>query len=229
MKKIVPSFLTSMNLLCGFWAILINDAVVSFYFVLVAIVFDFFDGLSARALKVQSMFGAELDSLADMVTFGVVPGFLYYHHVLSDPTDSMLLMFGKMLLATFIPVCAGLRLAKFNVQDSGKKGFVGLPSSAAALMIISIPFLGSEWNAIAPDWSQYAVPILFSLLMVSNMPMFSLKGLELGWKANIYPLVYTVTLLPAVFMFGWLTLPVSILWYLVLSIPYGLQQRSTVN
>ena len=106
LKKAVPSALTSMNLLCGFWAILINDPVISFYYVLVAIVFDFFDGLSARALKVQSMFGAELDSLADMVTFGVVPGFLFYHHVLLDPADSTAIMFAKMLLATLWCLCA---------------------------------------------------------------------------------------------------------------------------
>ena len=82
LKKAIPSALTSMNLLCGFWAILINDPVISFYYVLVAIAFDFVDGLSARALKVQSLFGKELDSLADMVTFGVAPTMLVYHLML---------------------------------------------------------------------------------------------------------------------------------------------------
>jgi CDP-diacylglycerol---serine O-phosphatidyltransferase len=226
LKKAVPSALTSMNLLCGFWAILINDPVISFYYVLVAILFDFFDGLSARALKVQSMFGAELDSLADMVTFGVVPGFLFYHHVLHDTSDSTAIMFAKMLLATLVPVCAGLRLAKFNVMDSGKKGFIGMPSSASALMIISIPFLGNQWSDVVPEIGNYIIPILFSLLMVSNFPMFNLKGLNLGLKANMYPIIYTVILLPAIYFLGWLAMPFSILWYLALSIPYALTNRA---
>jgi CDP-diacylglycerol---serine O-phosphatidyltransferase len=222
LKKAIPSALTSMNLLCGFWAILINDPVISFYYVLVAIAFDFVDGLSARALKVQSLFGKELDSLADMVTFGVVPGFLYYHHMLQNDLDDTAIMFGKMLLATLIPVCAGLRLAKFNVKDSGKKGFVGLPSSASALMIISLPFLGETWTDLVGSWSVLIIPIVFSLLMVSSFPMFNLKGLNLGLKANIYPLIYGITLLPMIYFFGWLTLPLSLLWYLLLSIPYAI-------
>ena len=119
------------------------------------------------------MFGAELDSLADMVTFGVVPGFLYFHHVLYSSDDTPTLLVLKMLIATLIPVCAGLRLAKFNVKDSGKKGFVGMPSSASALMIISIPFLGEDWFKYAGEWTIYAVPVVFSLLMVSNIAMFA--------------------------------------------------------
>ncbi|MDC1221924.1 CDP-alcohol phosphatidyltransferase family protein [Salibacteraceae bacterium] len=226
-KKAIPSALTSMNMLCGFWALLINDPIISFYLVLVAIAFDFVDGLSARALKVQSMFGAELDSLADMVTFGVVPGFLFFHHALYQAEDNTLLLLGKMLLATLIPVCAGLRLAKFNVKDSGKMGFVGMPSSASALMVISIPFLGEDWFSIAGDWTRYFVPIIFSLLMVSNLPMFSLKGLNLGWKANIYPIIYAVTLLPAIFFLGWMALPFSIIWYLALSLLYGIRYKVT--
>lgn len=225
LKKAIPSALTSMNMLCGFWALLINDPTISFYLVLVAIAFDFVDGLSARALKVQSMFGAELDSLADMVTFGVVPGFLFFHHTLYQADVSVPIIFGKMLIATLIPVCAGLRLAKFNVKDAGKKGFIGMPSSASALMIISIPFLGEEWFTVAGEWTRYAVPIVFSLLMVSNIPMFSLKGINLGIKANIYPIIYGLSLLPAIYFLGWLTLPVSIAWYLFLSIPYAITSK----
>jgi CDP-diacylglycerol--serine O-phosphatidyltransferase len=134
---------------------------------------------------------------------------------------------GKMLLATLIPVCAGLRLAKFNVKDSGKMGFVGMPSSASALMVISIPFLREDWFSIAGDWTRYFVPIIFSLLMVSNLPMFSLKGLNLGWKPNIYPIIYAVTLLPAIFFLGWMARPFSIIWYLALSFLSGIQYKVT--
>lgn len=139
-----------MNLLCGFLAILINDLIWSFYLVLIGIAFDFVDGLSARLLKVPSLFGKELDSLADMVSFGVVPGFLYYHHVLGGNDSPSLLFSLKLFIATLIPVLAAIRLAKFNVADSGKVGFEGLPSSAAALVIISIPFIIAQENYSSP-------------------------------------------------------------------------------
>lgn len=221
-KKIIPSALTSLNLLCGFWAILINDAELSFYLVLIAIGFDFMDGLSARALKVQSVFGKELDSLADMVTFGVVPGFLYFHHVL-EPLDSDLnpaLL--SMLLATMVPVCAGLRLAKFNVKDSGKKEFSGLPSSAAALFVISVPFVGTAWTSFIGVWPLFLIPVIASLLMVSNIRMFSLKNLGGGISANLFPLIYAVTLIPLAFLLRLYVIPASVLWYLILSVPYAM-------
>ena len=101
-----------------------------------------------------------------------------------------------------------------------------MPSSASALMIISIPFLGNQWSDVVPEIGNYIVPILFSLLMVSNVPMFNLKGLNLGLKANIYPIIYAVTMLPAIYFLGWLAMPFSILWYLALSIPYALMNRA---
>jgi len=167
-----------MNLLAGFFAILINDPITSFYLILIGIAFDFVDGLSARLLKVPSAFGKELDSLADMVSFGVAPGFLYYHHVLrgNEASGSVFVLY--LLVATLIPILAGLRLAKFNVKDSGKIGFAGLPSSAAALMIISVPFLLANYNrwidmAIDYEWVKVGVPMVFALLMVTNIPMFN--------------------------------------------------------
>lgn len=221
-KKAVPTTLTSLNLLCGFWALLVNDATTSFYLVLIAIGFDFVDGLSARALKVQSLFGKELDSLADMVTFGVVPGFLYYHHILQPFDTGMTSMLAHFFLATLVPVCAGLRLAKFNVKDSGKKEFSGLPSSAAALMIISVPFVGTEFLPEGWWWIVYLIPLVFSILMVSTMRMFSLKNLTAGWKANIFPIVYALGLIPMVILIGKVAIPLAVIWYLVLSIPYAL-------
>lgn len=226
-RKIVPSFLTSMNLLCGFIAILVNDPIISFYLVLVGIAFDFVDGLSARLLKVPSLFGKELDSLADMVSFGVVPGFLYYQHVLVPVETSGSLYFINLLVATLIPVCAALRLAKFNVEDSGKVGFAGLPSSAAALAIISIPFIiaQSDHSWVLSFQSSVVLPLLFplffSILMVTNLPMFNFKSFKGGLKGNWVQLVYVVSVLCLPFLFTdfiWLSIPVSILWYVIWSL-----------
>jgi len=222
-RQIVPSFLTSMNLLCGFWAILINHPVWSFYLVLIGIAFDFIDGFSARALKVPSLFGKELDSLADMVTFGVVPGFLFYHHLLVDPNDSEFSFYLKLLVATLIPVLAGLRLAKFNVKDSGIIGFAGLPSSAAALFTISLTFLYEKSNfyfeLITTNLNLVIISVIaISLLMVTNLPLFNFKGLKNGIKRNLIQLVYTVLIIISALLFGWEALPFAVIAYVILSL-----------
>lgn len=225
-RKIIPSLLTSLNLLCGFVAILINEPEASFYLILVAIAFDFVDGLSARMLKVPSAFGKELDSLADMVSFGVVPGFLYYHHALLLMETNSSFYFIQLFVATLIPVCAALRLAKFNVSSSNTIGFEGMPSSAAALAIISIPFILSQ-NKIdlisfqASNILLFAFPLLFSILMVTKLPMFNFKNLKGGLKSNWVQLVYVVSVLALPFLFSdffWLSVPISIIWYAVFSL-----------
>ena len=231
-RKIIPSFLTSMNLLCGFVAILINDPIWSFYLILVGIAFDFVDGFSARVLKVPSLFGKELDSLADMVSFGVAPGFLYYHHVLASEDTLTILYFVELLVATLIPVLAALRLAKFNVKVGGKIGFEGLPSSAAALAIISIPFLIAQ-DLNSPFLSEYltlfqssitltlGLPLLFAILMVTNLPMFNFKNFNNGLKGNRVQLLYLISVIVLALAFNsnvWLCLPLSILWYVILSL-----------
>ena len=222
-RQIVPSFLTSMNLLCGFTAILVNDPIISFYLVLVGIAFDFVDGFSARMLKVPSAFGKELDSLADMVSFGVVPGFLYYHHVLKTANTFDFTYFFHLFIATLIPIMASLRLAKFNVKDGGKIGFAGLPSSAAALFIISIPFLIAKGDHLViatmeVPYLNIVLPLVMSLLMVTNIPMFNFKSFKGGIQGNLIQLIYVVTLIPMIIFMGWASLPDSILWYILLSV-----------
>ncbi len=212
-----------MNLLCGFVAILINEPIISFYLVLIGIAFDFVVGFSARMLRVPSLFGKELDSLADMVSFGVVPGFLYYHHILKDGLDTGGLFYLKLGVATLIPILASLRLAKFNVKDSGKIGFSGLPSSAAALGIICIPFLVAKGELffiriIEQEWMVMAYPLILSLLMVTSLPMFNFKSLKAGIKGNIIQILYVLSLIPLALWLGWSALPLSILWYVVLSL-----------
>lgn len=221
-----------MNLLCGFLAILINDPIGSFYLVLVGIAFDFVDGLSARLLKVPSLFGKELDSLADMVSFGVVPGFLYYHHVLASDDSPSLLFSLKLFVATLIPILAALRLAKFNVKDGGKIGFEGLPSSAAALAIISIPFIIAQENNSAfltkiievyldSNLLSLGIPFLFAILMVTKLPMFNFKSFTGGIKGNWVQLLYVLSLVSMGIIFSetiWLCIPLSIIWYVILSL-----------
>lgn len=224
MRKIVPSALTSVNLLAGFWAILTDHPEWSFWLILIGIGFDFMDGLSARILKVPSLFGKELDSLADMVSFGVVPGYLYSHHIFGHQGPDLPPIL-EMLVCSILPVCAGLRLAKFNVSSSNVRGFSGLPSSAAALMIISLPFLASKpeyyWLADLLEnniWVKYGVPVVFGLMMVVPIEMFSFKHLKDGLKANAIQLIYVLLVVAGTFLWKWLMLPGSILLYLLMSL-----------
>lgn len=224
MRKVVPSFLTSMNLLAGFWALLADDPSTSFWLVCIGIGFDFVDGLSARLLKVPSLFGKELDSLADMVSFGVVPGYLYSHHVFFHQGPEFPAI-PELLVCSLMPVCAGLRLAKFNVGQSKFKGFSGLPSSAAALMIISIPFLAHQANygwleQLLEEnfWVKMGLPVVMSLLMVLPIEMFSFKHLKEGWKANWLQLAYLLMVIVLSIFGGFLMLPGSILLYILISV-----------
>jgi CDP-diacylglycerol--serine O-phosphatidyltransferase len=221
MKKAIPSILTATNLLCGFWAILVNDPFYSFFLIMVGICFDFMDGLTARALKVQSLFGKEFDSMADMVSFGVVPGFLFYHHIISPFENPSFSFFGGLLAATLIPICAGLRLAKFNVHDGDKKYFSGLPSSAAAFFVISLIFMKSIRQDISMLENPILVvvlPLLVSLLMVTKVPMFGLKDMKGGLKRNMSVIIYIILSIPLIFLVKWYYLPISIILYIMISI-----------
>lgn len=240
MKKQIPNLLTICNLLCGVmaafqasWGFLHRAAVL----LVIGILFDFLDGFAARLLKVQSPMGKELDSLADVVTSGVVPGIILSNifrisHPFMGYADPL---YWLRYLGFLLPAFAAYRLAKFNLDDRQGHSFLGLPVPSNALI----------WAAIGtclihPDWAQVALlPIpgirhyimctagliviaVFSLvtdvLMVSEVPMMGLKFTSFGWKEN--KLKYILLLGAAVFivLFGIPGIALSIVWYILLSI-----------
>jgi len=178
----IPNALTCGNLLCGCLGIVAlfeQWPVATAYFVWAAIFFDYLDGFAARALKVTSPIGKELDSLADMVSFGVLPSMLMFF-LIRETTEQPWLPFAAFLLAVF----SAMRLAMFNVDERQSHGFIGLPTPANAMLITGLPFVGEllnfEWNLVA----LLAVTVLFSWLMVSPIPLLALKFKHLGWKDN---------------------------------------------
>ena len=178
----IPNALTCGNLLCGCLGIVglfSQWPVATAYFVWGAIFFDFLDGFAARALKVTSAIGKELDSLADMVSFGVLPAMLMFF-MMRDTTDLSWLPFTAFLLTVF----SALRLARFNIDERQTHGFIGLPTPANALLITGLPFvqdlLNFEWNTPG----LLAVTALFSWLMVSPIPLLALKFKHLAWREN---------------------------------------------
>lgn len=227
MKKHIPNVITSANLLCGCLGvtqIAQGEFVIAAVLVLMGAFFDFFDGLAARLLKVGSAMGAELDSLADVITFGLVPSYLVFE-MLNEITPSPF-----NYLAFSLAVFSAVRLAKFNTDSRQTDSFIGLPTPANALFWISFPLIAwqlenSTWfeiDFIQPilntNWIIYTLIILFSYLLVAELPLLSLKFKSFTWKGNEFRFILLLisTVLIAVFLFS--AIPFIITLYLILSI-----------
>jgi CDP-diacylglycerol--serine O-phosphatidyltransferase len=192
MMKNIPNFITCLNLLAGCMACVMalrfDNYTGAFIFIAFAAVFDFMDGLTARLLKSYSDIGGELDSLADVVSFGLAPGSVLYSYL---TYSSALLDFPSLpFIAFLLPIFAAVRLAKFNVDTRQKTSFLGLPVPACALFWASlIPSIlhYTEKYTVAFVIGVLVLLVVFCLLMVSEIPMFSFKFKSLRWKDNQWP------------------------------------------
>lgn len=186
MKKFIPTLFTLANICCGFLSVAVGDLKLGSMLLIIAICFDTWDGMLARALNVQSDMGKELDSLADMISFGIAPAYLY---TLISPVDHWLAYVAPM----FFVVGAALRLAKFNLLPSSKH-FYGLPVPFATLFLVGI-FIGVQYdknfflNTIDNTAVYFLIPFILMVLMLSNMRMFSLKNLDKGLISNFFPIL----------------------------------------
>ncbi len=192
LTKHIPNLITCFNLLSGcmatFFAIE-GDLEWAAFLIFIAAFFDFMDGLLARILKAQSAMGKELDSLADVVSFGVSPGFIAFAYL-----KEALLNQGTQILwlsvAFLIPVFSALRLAKFNVDTRQSSSFIGVPTPANAIFWASIPLVLCWGNSpLLESWLSnplfvVASIVITSLFLVLEVPMFSLKMKSLHWKEN---------------------------------------------
>lgn len=231
-KRNFPNLLTLMNLLMGCFALVMvfrHDFLLTAVFVSLAAVFDFLDGLLARLLGVTSAIGKELDSLCDIVSFGVVPGFVMYHIIsfevgirMTQP-DQANPSFYLAWSAFLIPLFSALRLARFNTDQRQSYGFIGLPTPANALVVSFFPLaLKSEtFPVLSALFSNPLFLALFSivlsLLLVSNFPLMALKFRTFDWTTNrIKYLFLAMVLLSIVFLKFW-SAPFLLLIYLTLS------------
>lgn len=234
MKKHIPNFITTLNLASGFFAIIFainGKPVIASWLILAAMIFDFLDGLSARVLKAYSDIGKELDSLADVVSFGVAPAILIYQLLSSQQSTIPLFTNGQvvkdfvvLMIPVIMPVCGALRLAKFNTDTTQTTSFKGLPIPANALAVISIViaehYSGSSIIASFTDSKTALIifTVVISLLMVTRIPLLSLKTSHLRLKGNEgrYILVASVILLIAIFGFAGATLIIPL--YIIVSL-----------
>ncbi|MEO5600578.1 MAG: CDP-diacylglycerol--serine O-phosphatidyltransferase [Cyclobacteriaceae bacterium] len=217
MKKHLPNFLTSCNLICGCLGIVFvleGRGVPAAYLVWLACVFDFFDGFAARMLKVHSPVGKELDSLADVISFGVLPALVMYK-MIGASSSSAILPYAGFMIAVF----SALRLAIFNVDETQSDSFKGLNTPANTLFITSLPLLSDHVGTwLYQPVVLVAITFIFSVLLVSRIEIFALKFKNFSWQEN--KLRFTFLLLSVLLLVSLqiLAIPIIIILYIVLSL-----------
>jgi CDP-diacylglycerol--serine O-phosphatidyltransferase len=220
MLKHIPNFLTSCNLVCGCLGIIFlfeGSDIPTAYFVIAAGIFDFFDGFAARIFKSNSAIGKELDSLADMVSFGALPAFFMYKTLAFEPPFPYL-----PYVALLIAVCSALRLAKFNIDETQSDSFKGLPTPANAIFITSLSFLTLPvFDFVHSPITLSIITIIFSLLMVSRFDLFALKFKNFSWADNKIRFTFLLLSVFLVALLQWAALPLLIILYIAMSL--GLQ------
>lgn len=218
MIRHLPNLLTCCNLLTGAAGIIYllqePGLVPAAWFVWIALLFDFLDGFTARVFKVSSPIGKELDSLADVISFGLLPSVLVYTLVQTQIQNPYL-----PWVALVIAVFSALRLAKFNIDDTQTDSFRGLPTPANALFITGLPFLaGGPGAFLLTPYALIAVAIVFSLLLVSRVELFALKFKDWSWKHNQVQFVFLIISVVLVAVFKFAAVPLIILLYILLSL-----------
>lgn len=235
--KHIPNTITCLNLFSGCIASLLaieGHLELAAAFVLIAAIFDFCDGLSARLLKAYSPMGKELDSLADMISFGFTPGvialaYLKYAvlgdvHADFNPSDLETSQIFILLSAFIIPVFSGLRLAKFNIDTRQTESFIGVNTPTNAMFWASIPLVLHFGNyPFLQEWLSNPLYIIIaivitSLLLVSEIPMFALKVKNLSWKDNKIRYLFLMSLVLLAVLVKWLVIPLVIFVYILFSV-----------
>lgn len=232
LKKQIPNCITALNLLSGIFAIIATyegTLLWAGFFIALGAFFDFFDGLAARLLNVKSEMGKEMDSLADLVSFGVAPGFIVYQLMLQSNNLPLWVLFEYNIapfLAFFIPVFGAFRLAKFNIDTRQTTSFIGLPIPANALFFASLPFiLGASYSIELPMfqsgidnyWIVLGLVLLIGILMVIELPLFALKFSNLSWRDNTFRFVFLGLAIVLLVFLQFAAFPVIILLYIALS------------
>jgi len=218
MKKHIPNIITLCNMGCGVVATLMAlqaDWGMAMLFVILGALFDFCDGATARALGVQSPMGKELDSLADLITSGLTPGAVAF--MLLAPLSKYCICIPY--LGFLITLFSGLRLAKFNIDERQTSSFLGLPTPANALFWLGAAYaynemLTTEWSV----WIVLAMVVVSCVLLVCEMPMFSLKFHNFKWAENNVRYIFLLLCIAVIFVTKLHALPYIIILYVIISL-----------
>lgn len=222
-KKHIPNTITLLNLLCGCIALIYAidfDFQMALFFVALGIFFDFFDGFFARLFKVSHPLGLQLDSLADMVTSGLVPGFVMTRMISQSQTTAPAIAY----IGFIITLGSCLRLARFNIDTRQTDSFIGLPTPANALFILSLPLIRdtSQYEfiniALSNSWFLIGISGVSAFVLNSEIPLFSLKIKKNNISDNKLQIIFVVISLVLLIYFQFLGISLVILLYVLLSI-----------
>ncbi len=235
-KKHVPNIITLLNLLSGLIALVFafdTNYQMAFLWVAIGIFFDFWDGFFARILKVPSDLGLQLDSLADMVTSGVVPGLVMFqllngiaenqqeYNLESDNFYLGLLPYFGFI----ITLASCYRLAKFNIDTRQTDSFIGLPTPANALFIMSLAVIqnfsdgtGFIFEALSNSYVLMGITLLSAYMLNAEIPLFSLKIKYFNWETNKIQFVFLIVSILLLFILQYVAIPVIVLFYVILSV-----------
>ena len=245
MTKHIPNIITLLNLLAGIIAVMLaveGNLVLAGVFVLIGIFFDFFDGFFARLLNVQGELGKQLDSLADMVTSGVVPGIIMYQLLKQSCivwneegiSSTSLFIDGISylpLIGLLITLAAAYRLANFNIDARQTSSFIGLPTPAFALFVLSLPLILKYSDVtfandlIANKWFLIAVTLIGSYLMNAELPLFSLKFKDYSFKNNAIKYIFILLSILLLIFLHFVAIPVIIVLYVLFSVVENLMKK----
>ena len=247
MTRQIPNFFTLLNLVFGCLAIvaILQNGIVIRYdaqlidipekiwmasaFIGLAALVDFLDGFVARIFKATSAIGKQLDSLADIVSFGVAPSLIIYQFLrlsLASDTDGINASVFWLAPAFLIACASAWRLATFNLDESQALGFKGMPTPVTGLFVASLPLI--YWNdenerltnLILNKWFLYGIILLLSWLMVSRIPMMALKFKDRSIQKNIPKIILLIGAIIAAILFQWLAIPMVFVLYIILSLSF---------
>ena len=238
-KKHIPNILTGFNLFSGLISItmvLQGSFILASLFIFIAAVFDYLDGTAARLLDARSELGKQLDSLADVVSFGVAPGIIIFQLLYLSCSGSCNILERLHIppyFALLIPLCSAIRLAKFNIDLRQEETFIGLPTPAMAIFFASVPlviFLQPQiFSVIRLDFMfdffsntriLVMLSVFFSYLMISDFRIFAMKFKSMTWKGNEVRYIFLLISLILLILFSVSAIPLILLVYLLLSMVF---------
>ena len=243
MIRHIPNIITLLNLFCGCVAVVfavLNQLELAALFVFLGIIFDFFDGLAARLLNVQTDFGIQLDSLADMITSGLVPGIVMFQLLamsmtggwnvdlspeIANNTFWVALKVAPLPFFGFlITLASAYRLARFNIDEDQATSFVGLPTPANTLLILSLPLILLYQNndilnsIILNQWFLIGTTLLSSFLLNAKIELFALKFKNWGFKDNSQRYIFIIISLVLLLTMKFMAIPAIVLFYILSSV-----------
>ncbi|MBB2144363.1 CDP-diacylglycerol--serine O-phosphatidyltransferase [Pedobacter sp. LMG 31464] len=229
MKKHIPNAITCANLFSGCVGIVFafkGELEIAAYFVLLSGVFDFFDGMVARLLHVKSAIGKELDSLADMVSFGFLPGVVMFQLLKTSDYSSEYLPY----LGFIITVFSALRLAKFNIDERQTEEFIGLNTPMNTLFIVSLPFIAKDYpTVIGSSILLLAIVAITSFLLVSEIKIFSLKFSNMTWAKNKFKFIFLILSALLIAFLQFVAVPFVLVLYIALSVLHFKNESSKIK